>query len=541
MPVTYFANFSPYHDPDPVSDFFDDDAQRIVTILAAVLFIHIFLIFILSTNFIVPDLIEDEPEVVPVQIVAFEELAPVEETPPPPVVDLRPAIPAPAAAPRTKPRPKPVATPPPPPTPEPEPEPEPEFIPPPPPPEIIAQEAPEPEPEAIPEPIPDPIAQPIPEPEVIPEPVLQPLIEIYEPVQEIQPEPEIILEPVIEPLPEPIPEPVELEPLPEPEPDVEIEIFEPEPLPEPIPDPEPEPLPFTTPKPIEVPPTPGPIIEEQLPDLPDLEELPPLPVIEPEPIVTPPEPPIAEIQPPPIEVAPAEPEIVTTAPTVLASPEAPTSSEELEKAVPQSQSDPFLDLLKRERALTPRNPGSQGTTRNPAISGPTSGGGNIGQPPPSGGTQRGTPGTSGWQLAPGSFGNSPGKGYEGLNLDMRCREANKTHLECPEYLRKFQGRNSAGFESFKGLAGRGTDRGPSITNRNMATKRSLGLPIGDNSFNGGGPSTTIMSDPGVDFSREFQNNPIRIEEPGGRLRDLFEAPEEEEDEFKLEELPPPPR
>ncbi|WP_418152565.1 hypothetical protein AB8615_02205 [Litorimonas sp. RW-G-Af-16] len=130
MPVTFYANFSPYHDDDPISDFFDDDAQRVTSIIALVFAIHVALVFALSSNFIVPDLKPDEPDPIPVQIVSFEELAPVEETPPPPEVDLRPAVPAPATAPRVKPKPRPQPTPqpaptPPPPTPEPEPEPTP--------------------------------------------------------------------------------------------------------------------------------------------------------------------------------------------------------------------------------------------------------------------------------------------------------------------------------------------------------------------------------------------------------------------------------
>jgi len=87
------------------------------------------------------------------------------------------------------------------------------------------------------------------------------------------------------------------------------------------------------------------------------------------------------------------------------------------------------------------------------IAGPPSGGTGT---PPSTGARRGGPGTKGWTLSPGSESNSPGEGYDGLILDIRCREAQKTHLECPEYLTKFRGRNAAGFENFDGMAGRGT-------------------------------------------------------------------------------------
>jgi len=145
---------------------------------------------------------------------------------------------------------------------------------------------------------------------------------------------------------------------------------------------------------------------------------------------------------------------------------------------------------------------------------------------------RGGPGTKGWTLAPGSESNSPGAGYEGLILDIRCREAEKTHLECPEYLKKFRGRNAAGFENFEGLAGRGTDRGPTTSSHIVGGgvigggTSQLGR-IGDNSVNGGGPSTSILDDPANGFDRTFPGKDFDYgQNDGRRVRDIFNEPEE---------------
>ncbi|MEM9599785.1 MAG: hypothetical protein AAF926_02060, partial [Pseudomonadota bacterium] len=75
------ANFSPYHDPDPLADFLEDDAQRGTSTFLIVLIIHAALYFALTSNFIVPDLKPDEPEIVPVQIVTFETPQPEPERP----------------------------------------------------------------------------------------------------------------------------------------------------------------------------------------------------------------------------------------------------------------------------------------------------------------------------------------------------------------------------------------------------------------------------------------------------------------------------
>ena len=176
---------------------------------------------------------------------------------------------------------------------------------------------------------------------------------------------------------------------------------------------------------------------------------------------------------------------------------------------------------------------------------PTSG--SVTAPPPGGGTRRASPGASGWTLAPSSYGNSPGAGYEGINLDIRCREAGRTHEDCPEYLRTFQGRDRDGFEDYERYRPLGVEGGP---NRPV-TGQGNGLgglniaggsdpwsaAIGDNSVNAGGPSTTLLDDgPEVDFSREFLGNPIRIQDDPGRLRDLLTEPDQDEDLFVIDEL-----
>ncbi len=562
-------NFSPYHDDNPVLDFFDDDAQRITSVVAAVFAIHFALIMMLSPHFIMPDLLPDEPEIVPVQIVSFDPTPQAEPeakpTPEPDPEVIRPAIPAPA------PKPKPRIQPTPPPQ-----EPK-EDIPP-----VIAQPSvTEPTPEPTPEPIPEPEPEPIPdaEPEITPPEITPPEI-ISQPVIETEPttEPEPIAEtPPIDPVvTEPVPEDIdvpnevdtEIDPIPatplfpealtEPsiieEPIVEEPLTE-EPLIDESPADEPptdeslideplveEPAPFTSPTPVEEAPQPGPIIEDPLPELPLPET--PSPIT---PDTTVPEedvvPPTVEIEPDIIETSPSpetidppdviedpiiEPDIVTTAPSILASPDAPVTPQETERAVPQSQNNPLRDLLERPVGNIGANSGQNGAT----IAGPKTGGGN--ETIPGGGTRRAAPGTSGWTMTP-SGRRSPGAGYDGLVLDIRCREANRTHLDCPEYLKKFRGRDATGFESFKGMAGRGTDRGPQAASASgrSATAGHVGggqniwvVPLGDNSFNNGGPSTTILDDgPEVSFDREFLNKPVRIDNDQGRLRDLFTEPD----------------
>lgn len=562
------GDFSPYHDPDPIADFFEDDAQRGVGTVMVAILVHAGLFFALSSNFIVPDLLPDAPDFVPVQIVSFE----VPQADPEPVLEVEaapPVVPVPARAPAPRPTPEPEPEPELETTPEPLPDPEPEPIPVPEPiPDLV------PEPEIIPEPEPEPA--PPPPPEILSQPIIEPEPEVLPiPEPETVPEPELILEPEPEPTPEPdpLPEPDPVpEPLPEPElipePIVEpVPLIEPTPVEEPLPAPiieqapelEPllEPAPFVTPNPVEADPVPGIITPEPLPDVLPIEEMVPLPdpeIIEPDlvefdPVQAPVIEPEPDVLPDPKPApTPVESEIISQPQTILASPEAPETIIEQRRAVTAEESDPFMDLMRRDRSLGPSNTADPGQVRRPAgspLSGPTSGGGNIGMPP-SGGTQRAAPGAGGWNLAPGSYGNSPGKGYEGINLDIRCREADKSHEDCPEYLRTFQGRDANGFESFDQYRPRGVER--STTPQGFRQGNSVGrniagggdpwsTGIGSNSINAGGPSSNLLDDgPEVDFSREFLGNPVRVQEDQTRLRDIFADPPEDEDIFKIDEL-----
>jgi hypothetical protein len=505
------ASFSPYHDEDRISDFLDGGVQRFSTNAAIVFVVHVGLVFALSGSFIVPDLKPPPPpEPITVEIVTFDPVQEPEPEPEPiviePQITSKPpvAVPAPRPSPKPQPRPEPVPVPRPTPPPEPIPEPEvePERVVTPPPPEILVQPDPEPEPEPEPEPL-DPIdPEPLPDLDPLPEPEPEQIIEFFEPIPE----------PIVEPLPENLPE-VPLQPLPEqliePTPDPSVEIFEPEAVVEP------DPLSITP----EVPATPGIIDADPLPEIVEAEPLPPEIIIEPDPEPVAPEP----VVPDPILIEPEvtpepEPEIIPTAPTVLASPDAPETREEEARAVPQEQSDPFLELLKKD---------SQSSLSDPVIT-PPAGGGNKGPisqggdiaAPPGGGTQIGrtNPGAGGWTLAPQPSGGN--KAFEGINLDIRCREEGRTHLDCPEYLLTNKGRDRTGRESFEGMAGTGADRGERISgSRAIPSRSALGVNIGDNSVNSGGPSTSVLDFQDTNFDREFVNKPLDL---GPRPKGLFD-------------------
>jgi len=166
LPVTFYANFSPYHDPDPVSDFYDDSAQRITSVVAAVFAVHIVMFFMMSPNFIMPDMKEKPPEAISVEIITLE--AEPEAPPPTPPKPVTPKPPEPKPEPVQERQPLPA-----------------DFIPPeinfsePPPP----QQAIEPLPETFqpPEIITPPVLTPDPLPAQTPQPEPQPIIEFYEP------------------------------------------------------------------------------------------------------------------------------------------------------------------------------------------------------------------------------------------------------------------------------------------------------------------------------------------------------------------------
>ena len=531
-----YDRFSPYLDDDPWVDFFEDLAQRGTTVIATVLAVHVGLFFALSANFVIPDLKEEEPEPIPIQIIAFEDLQP-EPEPAPEVIDIAPIAPPPPPAPTVRPRPKPTpqTAPPPPPPPVEEifVEPEPQPIEAPPPPDILVNETPVETENTIPEftppePIQEPVVEPVIEPPIIPEPIPQPLAEpIVEPLQQydieiFEPEPIVEPEPIFEPAP----------------------IIEPEPIIEPLPEPIPEPI-------IEEAPI-APIIETAPIEIPEPVEAPepiPAPVIEPEvekietnPIITPP---LSELVPEPVEPTEdidIEPEIEDapieiTAPKILASPDAPISLDEAEKAVPQEQAAPINDFLFNPRTRFPTTPTPNNGIQRPAS--PSSGSGTSGGAIsldggggiPGGGTQRAPSqnGNKGWALAPSGGDGALGAGGKGIVLDIRCREAKRTHADCPQYLAQFKGRNAAGYESF-GAHSNGTVAG-STRGARSGTYSNPGvgggrdpwsLGAGSNSVNAGGPSSTVLED--ADFGREFLGTNLGDGSQPRRLRDLIKEP-----------------
>jgi len=519
FPGSVQDSFSPYLDPEPWADYFDDFARRHTTALFLAFIVHIFFFILLQPSFVIPDLIDD-PEAINVQIVAFEDTAPPPEpeTAPPPDV-IRPAI----APPPPSIRPKPKPAPPPPPIPvetEPEPDIKPVFTPPPPAPEILSQAIDSPD--ALP--VADPVPPPLPEPVIEPRP--EPQVEIFDP----QPLPEPL------PPPQPVPDPI-IDPLPAPEPTPVPDI-----LPDPVYSQEPpgEWRPYIPPQPEALPPAAGAIVEP-LPDLPDLDTLPPVPVdippdIVPETASEPPAlPPVQDVIPLPEPTPELEAEdelVITTAPTILASPEAPVTREEADLAVPQSQATPLDEFLRNDQGSTNRVPRGQGRPET-GLGSPAPVGGISRRPgaaitgTPSGGTRRSNPGAGGWTLAAPTRANI-GAGYKGLNLDIRCREAGRTHADCPKYLKQFQGRNAAGFESFSAHNNSGSKapvrRGVHTTgNRSPHTSNPWNSSLGDNSINAGGPSTTVLND--TTFSHGFQGIGAQDIKPQRSVRDLFRPPD----------------
>ena len=534
-----------------------------MTAITLAVLVHIGLFFVLQSTFTMP-IIPPKQKPIEVQIISFTP-EPVQEVEPEPA--LIPYKPAPARAPkpklrpkpRPKPKPKPAIVPKPEPTPEPKPviEPEPIIIPPAT--EVLVSETVEaiqevsPQPVPIPDPIPQPVIEifePIPEPipEIIQPPIPQPTIEIFEPL------PEPVIEPIIEPIVEPLPE---LEPILDP-------------IPEPLPEPEIEPLSDlpTTPTESELP-VAGAVVEDEIiietpePIAPIIQD-----VIEPivqKPVTLPePEPEPEILREPELEIIEAAP-IITTAPTILASPDAPKTQSEQDTSVPQSQAS-SLDLILENAKKSGRRPQAR----------PNTGGGNtgtltIGNAPSSGVTRRANPGSTGWTLAPGSYGDKTTEGYKNMMLDIRCRETTRTHEDCPSYIPKHKGRNAEGFESFNAHEPRGTST--------TANERRRGMNMGSSIFEGGtyggpsaaknargtggnsddtsgGPSTSVLDDvylPNYDLSIPVPGG----RSSGGRLRDVFgnsqPAPwtqqpilpppleEEEEDEFAPVEIIKPKR
>lgn len=103
---------------------------------------------------------------------------------------------------------------------------------------------------------------------------------------------------------------------------------------------------------------------------------------------------------------------------------------------------------------------------------------------------------------------------------MRCRDLNKTHEDCPEYVRKNQGRSADGTEGFGAHSIAGSGRGaPRQTRQVGGENNQLGYDFSQH--NNGGPSTTVLDD--ADFGRTFRSNPIVVGRPQGDLQGFIDS------------------
>lgn len=522
-------SFSPYLDPAPFFDALED--KRGAFAAGSALLLHTIFFITLSMTVLLPPPKILEPEVIPIRIVMAqaEDPAPAQPSPEPEPAKVTPAAPTP----RPRPTPKPQTAPPPPPVQAQLPEPLPEIIETPqpipaPPPPVLADAAPaEPDESAVSEPLvsdevraaavaalqerleaqnrpvePEPLPIVEAPPEIIQEVIPEIVPEI---VPEIIPEiiPEIVLDPIVEPEPFLEPEPYVPETPVEPEPQIEIVEPAPEPLPE----------------------TPDFVVDAPLPETEIIPDAAPgaiidTPVFEPEPLPVTPDPIVEPEIDTPVETAPdLEPEIIDTAPVITAAPPkvladtaAPETAAEKERAVDKSQAS---------TGETPSQPSGGGgrTYTTPTFGG---GGGPVpsGVPPASGAPSRPALGAGGWSLSPSTPGDAPTGGLGGVSLDMRCRDLNKTHEDCPEYVRKNQGRSADGTEGFGAHSIAGSGRGaPRQTRQVGGENNQLGYDFSQH--NNGGPSTTVLDD--ADFGRTFRSNPIVVGRPQGDLQGFIDS------------------
>lgn len=488
--------FSPYLDDEPIAEFFDDVGQRgMVTGLFA-LVVHVLIFMILQARLSIPH-IPDEPEPIVVEIISFEPEAEPEPEPEP-EPELRPAVPPPAQAPvptpKPKPQPKPTPPPPPPPEPEPEPEPEPVFVPPAP--EIIKTPEPEPELEAPPK----------------PEPLPEPTLELFDPELVTQTDPDLAPEPLQE-VYEPVKEAVKAsEPI---APLFEPDILEPDAEPEDLPEidelPELAPTPVISEEPQSGVDTPEPELEPEIPPPPA-----PAPLFQQD-IV---EPPQAEQLEPELSDTP-DIEIAAKPPTIMASPEAPTTQAEAEKAIPQEQAATPLDFILKDRGQ-PRNPANNPGSKpggQPRPSGRPVGG-NQGAPVFTGATPRANPGAKGWRLK-GDWPADGLPGGKGLIRDIDCRSEKRNHEDCPEYIRKNQGRDANGLEAFGPHTPRGTTTtGPTRGMPQKTLAQKVSPTFGDTGL----PSTTVLDDVNG-FNGQYLGDNVGPRDQGRRVRDIFNPPE----------------
>ena len=455
--------FSPYLDPEPVAGVFDDFGQRYGLSIMIALILHLLLFLFLKSPFKRPE----DPDPILIKIISFNLIEDIQPEPDP---VFRPAVPDPAQAPTPTPKPVPPL-PSLPPEPKPLPEPEPVLVSPLP--EILRSETVEPDavtpPAPVPQPVPEPVVKqsPEPAPESVPESISEPPDQpeyIPDLVAESFAVPEIGLVPAVEPAPDLLSAPVITES--DPVSGTATDTLIPEPV---------EPAPLiqqSIPEPLE------PVTPPTVPDVPD------------------------KSGPETLDTAP-----VTSAPKILASPDAPTSQQERERSVPESQRTP-LDYILEDGWL----PGSQPSPGKPRTSPLRVGGG----------TRRANPGAGGWVLAPGST-RRRSPGYEGLIIDIRCREEKRTHEDCPNYVLDYRGRNAQGFENLGPHASRGVVVNTRSSGSISGGERN-GMWNGATTDTSGRPSTTVLDDtylptydPGIAV--------LGGEPSGAWVRDVFGSPD----------------
>lgn len=512
--------FSPYLDDEPISEFFDDVGGRGATAFGLAVLVHIGLfVFLQSQGFLFEA--PEKPKPIQIEIISFE---PEKQKDTPQNTQVtKPVEKTPATAPRIRTKPKPKPKPAPKPVPKPEPKPIPPAIQP-------AKPAPKPIPKVEPKPKSKPAIAPTPPP-TIKSKTQTPTTQIAPPTvpQPVQPPPKPdVSKPVVpKDIPAPLPpQPKPMDPFFEPvedAQDLDETVLDIDSLPD-VPSSSPKPLP---PAPVERPkPVPGfassdvpkdddldPILDISDAPLPETISAKPKPVEAPKPVETPPESPV-----------------VTTAPSILASPDAPSTAAEKDIAVPKSQSTPLDVILKgRPGALqTPTSP------RMPGRAGNRPGGGNESNIPIGGGTSRPRPGAGGWTLSPEAYGNEgKGKG-RGVIKDIRCREQDRTHLDCPEYMPKYQGRRPDGFETFGAHVPRGTTITANSPSRGIV-RAPTGGPTDDNS---GNPTPNLMEDANLPPLNPYRAGSGVPQQPG-RLRDIFGNPDPEP-WTEQGDIPPPP-
>lgn len=193
-------------------------------------------------------------------------------------------------------------------------------------------------------------------------------------------------------------------------------------------------------------------------------------------------------------------------PNILASPDAPSTSGEEDRAIPQSQAGNPLDILRN------RPGGGRPGNSNPP------GGGGGGLPPtsiprPSSGSDGG-----GVDLFQGidlsGLGGGGSGGYGGIVGDVECRRDNDgTHEDCPDYIPNPEGRDADGWEVLDGYMPNTTDGALEYGLPPNSTPRPSSDPaVTRDTFGSGRPGSDEIGG----------RLPDPDDTPGNRLRDLLD-------------------